>query len=68
MAVASKGQKPSRLSVSLSDSEYRDLQALAEKHDVSMAWLGRQAVLDFLDKHAKEEMQLPLKLPGGGSR
>ncbi len=68
MAGTSKGQKPFRLSVSLSDSEYRDLQALAEKHDVSMAWLGRHAILEFLDKHAQEEIQLPLNLPRGGSR
>lgn len=65
MAGTNKGQKLSRLSVSLSDSEYRDLKALAEKHDISMAWLGRRAILELLDKYVKEEMQLPLKLTRG---
>jgi hypothetical protein len=36
--------------------------ALAEKHDVSMAWLGRQAILEFLNRYRGERLQLPLRL------
>jgi predicted transcriptional regulator len=51
-----------RLSVNLSQNEYQELTALAEKHQVSMAWLGRQAIQEFLSRYRQEELQLPLKL------
>jgi len=31
------------------------------KHDVSLAWLGRQAVLDSLTATRNEQLQLPLR-------
>jgi len=52
-----------RVSVNVSAQEYRELSALAEKHQVSMAWLGRQAIQEFLSRYRHEELQLPLKLP-----
>jgi len=51
-----------RVAVTLGDGEYKELAALAEKHDVSMAWLGRQAILEFLAHYRHEHLQLPLKL------
>lgn len=51
-----------RLSVNLSDSEFRELMALAEQSRVSMAWLGRQAIAEFLERHKDAELQLPLAL------
>lgn len=59
----SQTSKLSRISVGLSDREYEDLQTLAEKHRVSMAWLGRQAIIEFLDRHGGTDRQLPLELP-----
>jgi hypothetical protein len=47
----------------MNDREYMQLLALSEKHRVSLAWLGRQAVIEFLDRYANEELQLPLGLP-----
>ena len=51
-----------RVSVNLADNEYHELLALAEKHQVSMAWLGRQAIQEFLSRYRQEELQLPLTL------
>lgn len=51
-----------RVTVNLDDREYRELSALADKHRVSLAWLGRQAIIEFLERYEKEELQLPLNL------
>lgn len=51
-----------RFSVALEDQEYTALAAVAEKHRLSMAWLVRQAVADFLERCRDEDMQLPLRL------
>lgn len=40
-----------RITVNLSDGEHRELGTLSRKHRVSLAWLGRQAIIDFLAKH-----------------
>lgn len=55
-----------RISVSLPEREYRELSALAEKHRISLAWLGRQAILEFLERHQDRELQLPLTMPSTG--
>ncbi|WAC22941.1 hypothetical protein [Blastomonas sp. SL216] len=55
--------KPPRLSVGLSDAEHQELLALAERHNVSMAWVGRQAIIEFMMKYRNEDAQLPLALP-----
>lgn len=52
-----------RISITLPVREYRELSALAEKHHISLAWLGRQAVIEFLERHQDRELQLPLTLP-----
>lgn len=51
-----------RFSVALDDQEYAALAIVAEKHRISMAWLVRQAVADFLERYRREETQLPLPL------
>ena len=52
-----------RISISLPEHEYRELAALAEKHHISLAWLGRQAVVEFLERYQDRELQLPLTIP-----
>ena len=52
-----------RISISLPDRDYTALCALAEKHDISLAWLGRQAVAEFLERYRDRDLQLPLTLP-----
>lgn len=51
-----------RITINLSASEQRELQALAERARVSVAWIGRQAVTEFLERHRNDELQLPLGL------
>lgn len=51
-----------RVTVNLEESEYAVLSALSGKHRVSLAWLGRQAIIEFLERHEGEEVQLPLIL------
>ena len=55
-----------RVTVNLEDREYQELSALSRKNRVSLAWLGRQAIIEFLDRYANEERQLPLNLPERG--
>jgi len=49
-----------RISINLSDSEYAELSALAAQCNLSMAWIGHQAVLNFLELNRTESFQLPL--------
>ena len=51
-----------RFSVALDEHEHAELAAMAEKHRVSMAWLVRHAVTEFLDRYRSEDLQLPLRL------
>lgn len=56
------GSPKNRLSVSLTDSELTELLSLKDRHHVSLAWLGRQAIVEFIAKYREEHVQLPLKL------
>ena len=60
-AVASK----ERITVNLDASDYRELQGLAKRHKVSMAWLGRRAIEAFL---RERNGQLEFPFPDGESR
>lgn len=42
-------KKEYRTSVILSDEQHQQLKALAEKQDASIAWVIRQAIMQFLD-------------------
>ena len=50
------------MTVNLEDREYAALSALSDKHRVSLAWLGRQAIIEFLERRESEDLQLPLIL------
>lgn len=51
-----------RITVTLSSQDHLALSAMAERCDVSLSWLTRQAISEFLSNHAKEDLQLPLNL------
>ncbi len=51
-----------RVTVNLEEAEYRELSAISQKHRVSLAWLGRKAMTEFLERFEQEELQLPLIL------
>lgn len=57
-----------RFSVAFNDNEYAELATMAEKHHVSMAWLVRNAVREFLERYRDEDNQLPLRLAASGSQ
>ena len=50
-----------RIAVNLDDQEFAALTEMADKHDVSLGWLGRQALLEFLDRYRNEQLPLPLR-------
>lgn len=56
-----------RVTINISGQEYSELSALSDRHRVSLAWLGRQAIIEFLDRCDKVELQLPLNLSSGQS-
>jgi hypothetical protein len=49
-----------RLTINLSNTEYAELADLAHKHSLSMAWIGHKAILEFLEAHRENQLQLPL--------
>lgn len=53
--------KNHRISIGLTDQEFDDLQRIAETHRVSLAWVGRQAISEFLT--AYQENNHPTLLP-----
>lgn len=52
-----------RITVSLPDKEHAALAALARQHDVSLSWLTRKAVVEFLRRHEDGGGQPALDLP-----
>lgn len=53
-----------RLTVSLTGRDYDALSALADKDDVSVSWVVRRAIDEYLDNHRHEaEPALPLRAP-----
>lgn len=55
--------KSTRITVSLAEGEHAALMSLAERHDVSLSWLTRRAIFEFLQQHGKDDSQLSLNLP-----
>lgn len=56
-----RAKKKHRLTVSITNDDYAELCASAEKSDVSLAWLARQAIADLLERHRVDELQMPLQ-------
>jgi hypothetical protein len=50
-----------RIASNLSDAEFDELAAMAEKYDVSLSWLSRKAILEFIDRYRVEQLHLPLR-------
>ena len=47
-----------RISVGLSNTEYAELRQPSEKYRVSVAWLGRQAIVEFLERCRSQDPQM----------
>jgi hypothetical protein len=61
-------RKESRLSVSLDGRDYEQLCALARQHDVSVAWMVRQAVHTLIRRQQDATANPELPLPDDGLR
>ena len=60
---ARRGKKlATRVTVSVDERDYEQLSALAEEYRVSLAWLVRYAVGDFLSRYREDQLELPLEL------
>lgn len=57
-----------RITVNLTRDEYEALLALSNQNQVSMAWLGRRAITEMIDRYAESDAQLPLGAPKDGKR
>ena len=52
-----------RLTISLTSRDYDALYALATRDEVSVSWVVRRAIDEYLDNHRHEaEQQLPLRI------
>jgi len=47
-----------RITINLDDPEYEALQRIAEGTDRSLAWLGRRAICDFIERRERSEAPL----------
>jgi len=52
-----------RITVSLPEKEHAALAALAKRYDVSLSWLTRKAVIEFLRQQGEGNARLVLALP-----
>lgn len=55
-----------RTSVILPREKYDRLNEIASKGDVSVAWIIRQAIQQFLDRTENEQMPLPIRFSSRG--
>lgn len=62
MARPKGHRKEARLSVSFDSTDYAELNALAARRDVSVAWLIRSAVNELItrERDSSENPELPL--------
>ena len=60
--------KTVRTTVSLPADQHEKLQALAEANGLSVAWVVRQAVGEFLDRVEAEKSFSPINASSGGNR
>jgi hypothetical protein len=51
-----------RVAANLTDAEFGELAAMAAKYEVSLSWLNRKAILEFIERYRTEQMQLPLRI------
>ena len=49
-----------RISISLADDEYAELADVAANSRVSMAWLAREALIEFLERQREQRALGPI--------
>lgn len=65
-----KGKRvPVRLSVSMDATVHAKLLRLADRQDVSLAWMIRKALAEFIERQEEEDQaELPLRRSGEEGR
>ena len=59
--MVARRKKTTRLTVSLDEIDYAALSSLANRSDVSLSWVIRQAIHRFIREHgAQSDLPLPL--------
>lgn len=61
-------EKIQRVSVNLTPKEDADLRRYAEERQVSCSWVARQAIVEYLERHAGPQQPLPLEAVKGNRR
>jgi hypothetical protein len=51
-----------RLSINLPEEEYAALATITDRNRLSMAWVGRQAIIEVLDRCCNKHAPPPLKI------
>lgn len=64
--MSSSSRRSVRTSVILSEGLYARLNEIATKSDVSVAWVIRQAVHQFVERTENDQMPLPIRIGRGG--
>ena len=54
-----------RITINITDAEYAALSDMKEQCQVSIAWLGRRAITELLEKYRKNPKQMVLPLLHG---
>jgi len=54
-----------RTSVVISEAQHAQLEKLAGQNDVSVAWIIRQAIQQFLDRNARDQKTLGIRTLSG---
>lgn len=52
-----------RVSINLAADEYAHLSALSQESRVSMAWLAREALIEYLARHAENVSPSRVRIP-----
>ena len=63
-----KSKKATRITVSVATDDHSRLTELAEQYDVSVSWLVRHSVGEFLDRVSNGDGQLSLPLDRRGTQ
>jgi len=67
MARPRENRKTVRLTVSLNEQAHATLSVLAKRQDVSVAWIVRRAVSEFIEhQEHPAQPELPLRRTGSG--
>lgn len=61
-------EKIQRVTVNLTPKEDAALRRFAEDRQVSHSWVARMAIVEYLERHAGSQSNLPLTTAKGGRR